>query len=161
MNQKTKKLGVLVTVAVLAALAVTGILVFAQPNSSALAVTAGATPTSSFLSKVAQNLGIDEAKLEAAMQTAHEQSIDEALAAGRITEEQATAMKDRLVAQKAMSALIAEGIASGRITQGQADLLGGRGAGGLMDGRGHQSPGREAGQRAEEDCHSAGQGMGR
>jgi hypothetical protein len=161
MNQKMKKLGILVTVAVLASLAVTGILVFAQSSSSASTAAASTVATSSFLSKVAQNLGIDEAKLEAAVQSAHEQSIDEALAAGRITEEQATAMKERLAAQRAMGALVAEGIASGRITQEQADLLGGRGAGGLRDGRGHLSPGREAGQRAEEACHSAGQGMGR
>ncbi len=133
MNAKTKKVTILVTIAALAAVAVTSVWVFAQSTASgsSTAQSASSATSTTFLAKVAKNLGIEESALEAAIRTAREQSIDEALAAGRITQEQATAMKERLTARKAMDELIAEGVASGKITQEQADLAGARGFGAL------------------------------
>ena len=148
MNTKTKRTGIVAALVALAALAIAGAVVFAQASSSASgsdAATGAATTT--FLARVAKNLGISEATLVSAMQTAEEQSIDEALAAGRITAEQAAAMKERLAAKQAMDQLIADGVASGKITQAQADVRGGPSIGGRMlagrgpmDGRGGQGP---------------------
>jgi C4-dicarboxylate transporter len=74
-----------------------------QASSSASGSDAAtSTATTTFLAKVAKNLGISEVTLVSAMQTAREQSIDEALVAGRITAAQAVAMKERLAAEKAM-----------------------------------------------------------
>lgn len=125
-NKKTLK--VMAVVAVLAVLGAVSAVVLAQTSDAAPA--AGET---TFLAKVAANLGIDESALVAAMHTAREQSIDEALAAGRITEEQAAAMKERLATSRAMAELIDEGVASGRITQSQADQMNRRmgGSGGI------------------------------
>ncbi len=164
MNQKTKRIGMVVTLMVLAALAVTGVLVFAQSASNSSNATAAASTASaetSFLSKLAKNLGIDEAKLTAAIETAQDQTIDEALAAGRITQEQATAMKERRAAEKAMEQVIADGVASGKITQAQADLMGVRGLGGpMMAGRGLAKSGLGAG--LDGSCGGRmGRGMGR
>ncbi len=157
MNQKTKKIAMVVTFVVLAAVAVTSVLVFAQSTSqNATTATSASTTTTSFLSKVAKSLGIDESKLTSAIETAQEQTIDEALAAGRITQEQATAMKERLTADKAMQQVIADGVTSGKITQAQADLVGGRGmGGGMMGGRG------PAGGLGEPCGGEMGRGMGR
>lgn len=130
MSKKTLKI-----VAVVAALTVLGAVsavVLAQTSDAATA----ATGETAFLAKVAANLGIEESALVAAMHTAREQSIDEALAAGRITEEQAAAMKERLATTRAMAELIDEAVASGRITQSQADQMnrrvGGRGIADVM-----------------------------
>jgi hypothetical protein len=159
MNMKTERVGIVATFVALAALAIAGAVVFAQASSSASdsdAATAAATTT--FLAKVAKNLGITETALVSAMQTAEVQSIDEALAAGRITAEQATAMKERLAAQKAMDQLIADGVASGKITQAQADLRGGPSIGGrMMGGRGPLGDLDRGGQGLADGC---GDGMG-
>ncbi|MCX6092116.1 MAG: hypothetical protein NTX23_04525 [Candidatus Bipolaricaulota bacterium] len=161
MNQKTKRIGMVVTLMVLAALAVTGVLVFAQSASNSSNATAAASAETSFLSKLAKNLGIDESKLTAAIETAQDQTIDEALAAGRITQEQATAMKERHAAEKAMEQVIADGVASGKITQAQADLMGVRGLGGpMMADRGLSKSGLGAG--LDGSCGGRmGRGMGR
>jgi hypothetical protein len=152
MNTKTKRIGIVATLVALAALAIAGAVVFAQASNSASGSDAA---TTTFLAKVAKNLGISEATLVSAMQTANEQSIDEALAAGRITAEQAAAMKERLAAKKAMDQLIADGVASGKITQAQADLRGGPSSGGpRMVGRGPM--GSRGGQGLESGC---GEGM--
>jgi protein-disulfide isomerase-like protein with CxxC motif len=152
MNTKTKRIGIVATLVALAALAIAGAVVFAQASNSASGSDAA---TTTFLAKVAKNLGISEATLVSAMQTANEQSIDEALAAGRITAEQAAAMKERLAAKKAMDLLIADGVASGKITQAQADLRGGPSSGGRrMVGRGPM--GSRGGQGPESGC---GEGM--
>lgn len=162
MNQK-RTIRVVATVAAVAALIAVGVLVLAEPSGTTATPTSAAT-TTSFAAKVAKNLGIDEARLEAAIESAREQEIDEALAAGRITEEQASAMKERLAAQKAIDSLIADGVASGKITQEQADLLDGRGArGGMMGGPGAMGMGRGMGDagRVEERCAGMGRGPGR
>jgi hypothetical protein len=152
MNTKTKRIGIVATLVALAALAIAGAVVFAQASNSASGSDAA---TTTFLAKVAKNLGISEATLVSAMQTANEQSIDEALAAGRITAEQAAAMKERLAAKKAMDQLIADGVASGKITQAQADVRGGPSIGGrMMAGRGPM--GSRGGQGFESGC---GEGM--
>jgi hypothetical protein len=152
MNTKTKRIGIVATLVALAALAIAGAVVFAQASNSASGSDAA---TTTFLAKVAKNLGISEATLVSAMQTANEQSIDEALAAGRITAEQAAAMKERLAAKKAMDQLIADGVASGKITQAQADLRDGPSSGGrIMVGRGPM--GSRGGQGFESGC---GEGM--
>jgi len=150
MNENRKKIGITVTLVVLAAVAVTGILVFAQSSGANAGAAASNGSSTTFFAKVARNLGIDEAKLTAAMNAARVEAIDEAQAAGRITEEQATAMKERLAAETAMDQLVAEGIASGKITHEQARLLGGRGMGGPMmvrrgavSGRGFDEVGRD------------------
>jgi hypothetical protein len=138
MNTKTKRIGIVATLVALAALAIAGAVVFAQASNSAPGSdVATSTATTAFLAKVAKNLGITEAALVKAMQTAQEQTVDDALAAGRITAEQAAAMKERLAAKQALDQLIADGVASGKITQAQADVRGGLSIGGrMMAGRG-------------------------
>jgi hypothetical protein len=155
MNRKTRRIGIVATLVALAALAIAGAVVFAQASSSASGSNvATSAATTTFLAKVAKNLGISEVTLVSAMQTAREQSIDEALAAGRITAEQAAAMKERLAAEKAMDQLIADGVASGKITQAQADLRDGPSPGGpMMGGRG------PAGGRLDEGREGGCEGM--
>jgi hypothetical protein len=161
MNTKAKRIGIVATLVALAALAIAGAVVFAQAsNSTSGSDAATGTATTTFLAKVAKNLGISEATLVSAMQTANEQSIDEALAAGRITTEQATAMKERLAAKQAMDQLIADGVASGEITQAQADAhaRGGPSIGRqMMVGRGPM--GSRGGQGLDDGCRD-GMGLG-
>jgi hypothetical protein len=72
--------------------------VFAQtPPATPAAPTAPATnPAQDLLAKVAKNLGIDQARLEAAVKQAQIQAVDEAQQAGRLTAAQAQAAKDRI-----------------------------------------------------------------
>jgi hypothetical protein len=157
MKTKTKRILTIAALLALVALAVTGLLVFAQSGetSSGTAQSTDSTISTTFVAKVAKNLGIEESKLESAITAAQEETIDEALAAGRITEEQAAAMKERLAATKAMDELIADGVASGKITQEQADLAGTRGLGkSMMGSRGLAGLDAPCGDRA-------GRGMGR
>ena len=72
--------------------------VFAQtPPATPPAQTSPATnPAQDLLAKVAKNLGIDQAKLEAALKQAQIQTVDEAQQAGRLTTAQAQAAKDRI-----------------------------------------------------------------
>jgi hypothetical protein len=159
MNQTKKRIGIALALIVLAAVAVASVLAFAESSTPSPSPSATAATTTSFFAKVAKNLGIDESKLEAAIATAEEQSIDEALAAGRITQEQATAMKERLAAEKAMEQVITDGVASGKITQAQADLLGLRSPSGqMMGGRGMLGGGLGAG---DGSCGRMGHGIGR
>ena len=53
-------------------------------------------PFGNFLTRVADKLGISEEQLETAIQDARLETIDEALAEGRITEEQAAKMRERV-----------------------------------------------------------------
>ena len=157
MNTKTKRIGIVATLVALAALAIAGAVVFAQASYSAPGSdVATSTATTAFLAKVAKNLGITEAALVEAMQTAQEQTVDDALAAGRITAEQAAAMKERLAAKQAMDQLIADGVASGKITQAQADVRGGPSIGGrMMAGRGPMG-----GRSCQGPAHGCGDGLG-
>jgi hypothetical protein len=72
------------------------IALFAVTVVSAQTPTPTANPAQAFLAKVAKNLGIDQAKLEAAVKQAQIQTIDEAQQAGRLTPQQAQAAKDRV-----------------------------------------------------------------
>lgn len=95
--------------------------------------------------KVAANLGISKDALVAAFEKAEVQLIDEALAAGTITEEQAAAMKAQIEARRAMDAVLAQAVADGKITQEQLELLGIRGGPGPMMGRGFLGQGKGGG----------------
>jgi hypothetical protein len=152
MNSR-KKIATIVTLAVCAALAVAGAVVWAESGSTGASSPAAAVTTTTFLSKVASALGIDVSRLEAAIQTAREAEIDEALAAGRITAEEAAAMKERLAAEKAMDQVIADGLAKGTITQDQVDLAGRGRMGGKMGGG---LPGQGMRQNLDDSCSGSG-----
>lgn len=55
----------------------------------------GDGPIGSFLSKVAEKLGVGEDELKGAIEEARTETIDEAVAEGRLTEEQAERLKER------------------------------------------------------------------
>ncbi len=77
---------VAVTVLGLAAVAIGGVATSAQE---------GEGPIGSFLSKVADKLGVSESELKVAIEEARDETIDEAVAEGRLTEEQAERLKER------------------------------------------------------------------
>lgn len=79
-----------------------------------------AAPQQNFLSKVAANLGVDEATLTEAIIQARLQMIDQAVEQGRITQEQADLMKQQIEGRQAMLGMIDEAVVEGRITQEQA-----------------------------------------
>jgi ribosomal protein S13 len=54
------------------------------------------SPAKAFLDKVARNLGVDEAKVEAAIKQAELLTVDERQQAGKLTPEQAQKLKDRI-----------------------------------------------------------------
>ncbi len=56
----------------------------------------GDGPIGTFLAKVADKLGVSEDKLKTAIQDARAETIDEAVAEGRLTEEQAERLKERV-----------------------------------------------------------------
>jgi len=85
----------------------------------------------SLLGRVAAILGIEETDLEAAFQQAHEQRIDEAVAEGRLTEEQAAQMKERMAFRAEMAEILREAVDQGRISEEQAARFGQRGGGGM------------------------------
>ncbi len=74
-----------VTVLGLAAVAIGGAVTSAQE---------GEGPIGSFLSKVADKLGVSEDELKVAIEEARNETIDEAVAEGRLTEEQAERLRD-------------------------------------------------------------------
>lgn len=131
MKRRTKTFGIVLLILVVAAVA--AVLAFAQAQNSTQPTTTASTPTT-FLGKVAANLGITEDALVAAYEKASIQTIDEAVAAGRITAEQASQMKERIGANETLQKLIAQGLASGQLTQEQADLLNQRFPGGRTMG---------------------------
>lgn len=94
---------------------------------------------------MAANLGISTDALIAAFDKAEVELIEEALAAGTITEEQAAAMKAQIEARRAMDAVLAQAVADGKITQEQLELLGIRPGPGPMKGRGFFSQGKGGG----------------
>ena len=55
-----------------------------------------ANPGQVFLDKLAGTLGIDRAKLDAALKTAANQTVDQALQEGQITQQQADQMRSRI-----------------------------------------------------------------
>ncbi len=130
-----------------------GILALAAGLSVALVALGqtGGTPASrarvrsDLWAKVAANLGISKDALVAAFEKAEVQLIDEALAAGTITEEQAAAMKAQIEARRAMDDVLAQAVADGKITQEQLELLGIRGGSGPMMGHGFLGHGKGGG----------------
>lgn len=83
------------------------------------------------LSKVAANLGVSVEELVGAFLDARLEMIDEAVAAGRITEEQAQAMKARIEARQALREVLDQAVKEGKITPNQLTLL--RGRAGILD----------------------------
>jgi polyhydroxyalkanoate synthesis regulator phasin len=80
------KTGAVVVVLVLAAVAVGGAVTSAQDGDG---------PVGTFLSRVAEKLGISEDTLKGAMQETSVEMLDEAVAEGRLTQEQADQLKER------------------------------------------------------------------
>ena len=119
MNRRMKTVGIVALV-----LAVAGVIAGVAIAQTQTQTTSAAPPVStSFLAKVAANLGITEDALVAACEKANLETIDEAVAAGRMTAEQAAEMKARVEANQALSKLIAQGVVSGQLTKDQASLL--------------------------------------
>ena len=109
-----------------------------------LAQTDDMTPASGrdgVLAKVAANLGVSVEDLVSAFTKARVELIDEAVVAGRITEEKAQEMKARMEARQALRGLFADALAQGKITQDQLSLLRGR-AGARMAREGGMPRGR-------------------
>lgn len=118
MSSRTKFLA-LGLAAVLAAAALVG---WAMAQGSGEQATTATTPQT-FLGRVAANLGVSEAKLLEAITQARLQTIDEAIAQGWITQEQADRMKEQISASQALLRLIDEALQQGKITQEQAALM--------------------------------------
>ncbi len=158
MMKHRKRVWAIGIVALLSALTVAG-LVLAQEDESA-AEPSGAIASSTLLDKVAANLGISVDTLVAAFEDARLQSIDEALAAGQITEEQATALKQRIETRQTMRNLVDQALANGEITQEQADLMMGRfnGAQMLMEGPGRFGGALQRGMDCPYDEGAPGDG---
>ena len=129
MNRRMKVLGIVALV-----LTVAGVIAgVAIAQTQTQKTTSSVTPAStSFLAKVAANLGITEDVLVAAYEKANLETIDEAVGAGRMTAEQAAEMKARVEANRALQKLIAQGVASGQLTKDQASLLNQGSPGGPM-----------------------------
>lgn len=93
----------------------------------------GAADQHGLLARIAAHLGVGADELREAFIQARMEMIDEAVAAGRITEEQAQEMKDRIEARQALRGVFDQAIEEGKITQDQLALLRGRMGG--MTGR--------------------------
>lgn len=90
---------------------------------------AATAPREGLLAKVAANLGVSADDLVAAFTKARLEMIDEAVAAGQITPEQAQAMKDRIEARQALRDVLDEAVAAGELTRDQLALVRGPGRG--------------------------------
>lgn len=105
MNIKSAMLGALAATAIIAAGAI-GItrLASAQEPGTDSTPTASATDTGkvTFLDRVAEKLGISTDQLRQAMQGAANDAVDEALASGRITQEQADKAHERIDSGKGL-----------------------------------------------------------
>ena len=88
MKQRKKWL-VIALVAVILGTVAAGAAMAANPQSPA-------NPGQVFLNKLAGALGIDRAKLDAALKTAASQTVDQALQEGQITQQQADQMRSRI-----------------------------------------------------------------
>jgi len=115
-----KKLLAIVAVALLAGGIAAG-LVLAQNSEEEASLLPASSQT--FLARVASILGVEESALVGAFQQARLEEIDDAVAEGRLTQEQADAMKTNIEARSALRDVIDDAIASGRLTQEQAELL--------------------------------------
>ncbi len=137
MNRQMRTFGVVALVLTVAGV-IAGVAIAQTQTQSTPSTTAPSR--TSFLAKVAANLGITEDVLVAAYEKANLQTIDEAVAAGRMTAEQAAEMKARVEANQVLNKLIAQGVASGQLTKDQALLLNQGAPGGsmMMGGRGER-----------------------
>jgi polyhydroxyalkanoate synthesis regulator phasin len=118
---KNRKRQLVATVVALIAAALAAGFVLAQ-NAEETEATAPLGPDT-LLGKVAAILDIEESALTDAFEQARLEAIDDAVADGRLTEEQASAMKAGMEARTALRDVIDDAIDSGKLTQGQADLL--------------------------------------
>ncbi|MFH1609652.1 MAG: DUF2680 domain-containing protein [Candidatus Bipolaricaulota bacterium] len=144
MMTKRNKVLAIGLVALVAATAV-AFVVLAQTESTE---TTSSSPRAALIEKVAANLGVDKDALVAAFEKARIEMIDDAVVAGRITEEQAQQMKQGIEARQAMRDVLEKAVADGKITQEQLALLGQRGGRGM--------PGRQGfmprGGKGPGDC---------
>ena len=127
-----KKTLTIAAVVLLAAGLAAGFVLAQDTEETEVIASAGAD---TLLGKVASILGIEESTLADAFQQARLESIDDAVAAGTITEEQAEAMKAGIEARHALQNVLDEAIDSGELTQEQVDLLGQRFSQGRQMGR--------------------------
>jgi polyhydroxyalkanoate synthesis regulator phasin len=119
---KRNRLLVLGLVAALAA-ATVAFVVWAQTGGTEMATS---SPRQALLEKVAAALGVEVDALVAAFEKARLEMIDEAVASGRLTEEQVLAMKQGIAARQAMRDVLDQAVADGKITPDQLALLGER-----------------------------------
>ncbi|MGD9840650.1 MAG: DUF2680 domain-containing protein [Candidatus Bipolaricaulis sp.] len=105
----------------LVAVAMVTFAAFAQTDSGAVV-----SESKGLLARVAANLGVSVDDLVAAFTTARLEMIDEAVAAGEITAEQAQVMKERIEAHQALREVLAAAIEDGTITRDQLALLRGQ-----------------------------------
>ena len=82
---------ILIAVAAVLVLALGAVVI----SGAATSAQEGDSPLGSFLSKVAEKLGVSEDELQTAFDEARDETIDEAVAEGSLTEEQAERMKER------------------------------------------------------------------
>ncbi len=129
------KRGKVLVIGAVAALAVAAVAFVVVGQTGATSVT---PRRDAFLEKVAAHLGVSVDDLVAAFEKARFEQIDEAVAAGKITPEQAEALKARIEARKALREVLDEALASGKITQEQLDLFRGR----MVARRGPEALGR-------------------
>ena len=130
---KTRKRAISIAAIVLVAAGLAAGFALAQDSEDVAAASDSEAVHLTFLAHVAANLGVDESALVDAMQLAQIQEIDEAVADGVLTEEQADALKARIDARQALQSVIEDAIASGDLTEEQAELLSLRGLrGGMM-----------------------------
>ncbi|MBC7220934.1 hypothetical protein H5T55_05635 [Candidatus Bipolaricaulota bacterium] len=123
MTRRSKAVG-MGLVAVVAATAV-AFVVLGQDDAEVAAT----APREGLLAKVAANLGVSADDLVAAFTKARLEMIDEAVAAGRISAEQAQALKDRIEARQALRDVLDQAVAAGKITRDQLALVRGPGRG--------------------------------
>jgi len=158
-----RKTGLWIGIVVLTAALIGAGVVFAQEAAEATGDEPMTVAESTFQEKVAAHLGISVDELNGAIVAAHLESIDEAVAAGRLTEEQAAQARLRIEAQQSLQDLIEQGLASGELTEDEADLLMQRGRGATMFGaRSFGGAGfeRRIGDGTSCDGESAGAMMG-
>jgi ribosomal protein S20 len=104
------------------------------------------TGTLTLMGRVAAILGIDEETLADAFQQARIERIDDAVAEGLITAEEAAALKARIEARSALEDVLDEAIAAGKLTEEQLESLRGRGLSGQDESIvGRSSRGRASG----------------
>jgi polyhydroxyalkanoate synthesis regulator phasin len=96
MGTGKKLLVAVVAVLVLAAAAIGGVALAQTPSSASPGRGAAGSRIDDFLNKLAQNLNIDRPTLDNALKTTAKQEVDSAVAAGRITQDQANQIEQRI-----------------------------------------------------------------